>query len=99
MTTTTFDDTPTPASMAPAPAASPPRMGWAAQLLAEDPKADFAELSRRVAAGLGLSALYGVALGARQGGRALLVHAAGVPLLGGHRQHSTEESGADRVAA
>jgi hypothetical protein len=37
-------------------------------------------LARRAAAGLGLSALYGLALGARQGGKALALHAMGVPL-------------------
>jgi hypothetical protein len=40
----------------------------------------YSELARRAAAGLGLSALYGLALGARQGGKALALHAAGVPL-------------------
>lgn len=34
----------------------------------------------RFATGLGLAALYGLALGAREGGSALLIHAAGVPL-------------------
>jgi hypothetical protein len=34
----------------------------------------------RALSGLALSSLYGLAIGARQGGRALLVHALGVPL-------------------
>ncbi|HEX7670876.1 MAG TPA: hypothetical protein VF395_14875 [Polyangiaceae bacterium] len=55
-------------------------LGWAARLVAADGPGDLVDLGRRAAAGLGLSALYGVALGARQGGRALLIHAAGVPL-------------------
>jgi hypothetical protein len=42
--------------------------------------AGYTELARRAAAGLGLSALYGLALGARQGGKALLLHSVGVPL-------------------
>jgi hypothetical protein len=54
--------------------------GWAESLIREDPNADFLELARRAAAGLGLSALYGLALGARQGGPALVQHALGVPL-------------------
>jgi hypothetical protein len=37
------------------------------------------ELVRRASIGLGLSALYGAALGARDGGRALVEHALGVP--------------------
>ena len=38
------------------------------------------ELARRGASGLGLAALYGLAIGARQGGPLLLAHALGVPL-------------------
>jgi hypothetical protein len=55
-------------------------MGWAARLLLDDPNAGLADLARGGALGLGLSAFYGLALGARQGGRQLLVHALGVPL-------------------
>jgi hypothetical protein len=55
-------------------------MGWAARLVTEDSHAPFSELGRRAAIGLGLSSLYGVALGAREGGRALATHALGVPL-------------------
>jgi hypothetical protein len=55
-------------------------LGWAARLVAADASAGYVELWRRAGAGLGLSALYGVALGARQGGRALVIHAVGVPL-------------------
>jgi hypothetical protein len=54
--------------------------GWAELLIREDPNANLRELARRAAAGLGLSALYGLALGARQGGPALVQHALGVPL-------------------
>lgn len=55
-------------------------IGWAASLVLEAPPGNFGELIRRGATGLGLSAFYGLALGARQGGRALLVHTVGVPL-------------------
>src|SRR5262245_21499351 len=54
--------------------------GWAAQLITDDPRASVRELARRGALGLGLSAFYGLALGARQGGKQLVVHALGVPL-------------------
>jgi hypothetical protein len=54
--------------------------GWASRLGADDPEATFSDLGRRAAFGLGLSSLYGVALGARHGGKALLAHAIGVPL-------------------
>ena len=53
--------------------------GWAAQLLEEPVSASSRELVRRASIGLGLSALYGAALGARDGGRALVEHALGVP--------------------
>jgi hypothetical protein len=90
MTVTTFDSHSDPgayekdskqgASEARFATATTPELGWAARLVAADRPTDLVDLGRRAAAGLGLSALYGVALGARQGGRALLVHAAGVPL-------------------
>jgi hypothetical protein len=55
--------------------------GWAARLIARDD--DGAPRPReealRFTAGLGLAAIYGVALGARAGGAALFVHAAGTP--------------------
>jgi len=53
------------------------RPSWTLGLLADE--GDWRALARRAAAGLGLAALYGVALGAREGGTAMLVHAAGVP--------------------
>ncbi|MFO0756528.1 MAG: hypothetical protein U0359_08565 [Byssovorax sp.] len=66
-----------PAAVDPAAPVSPP--SFSADLLAEDP--DFSALRelRRFATGLGLSALYGLSLGARQGGKAFFHHAAGVP--------------------
>ena len=54
-----------------------PRPGWTSTLL--DVDADWRGLAGRVATGAALSAVYGVALGAREGGSALLVHAIGVP--------------------
>ncbi|MCA9627128.1 MAG: hypothetical protein KC766_05665 [Myxococcales bacterium] len=57
---------------------SPP--GWAARLIAHDPEISGREIARRVVVGLGLSSLYGVALGARVGAQSLFQHAAGVPL-------------------
>lgn len=60
-------------------APQPPHTGWAARLL-QEPIADSPrDLVRRASIGLGLSALYGAALGARDGGRALVEHALGVP--------------------
>lgn len=57
----------------------PQRSGWAAQLLCEPVSDDRGELVRRAGVGLGLSALYGAALGARDGGLSLVEHALGVP--------------------
>jgi hypothetical protein len=54
--------------------------GWAERLVTHSQGASYAELTRRATTGLGLSALYGLALGARQGGKALAFHALGVPL-------------------
>lgn len=54
-----------------------PRPGWAAALL--DVSVASRGLIQRAAAGAGLAALYGVALGAREGGLAMLTHALGVP--------------------
>ncbi|MEO7332010.1 MAG: hypothetical protein ABI193_25770, partial [Minicystis sp.] len=59
------------------PAALPP--SFTADLLAEDAVFNAARELRRFAVGLGLSSLYGLSLGARQGGKAFFVHAAGVP--------------------
>jgi len=54
--------------------------GFAARLLADGADHSVPELGRRLASGLALAALYGLALGARQGGTALVQHAVGVPL-------------------
>ncbi|HMJ13962.1 MAG TPA: hypothetical protein VK524_21240 [Polyangiaceae bacterium] len=82
MTTTTVNSqlgsNNVPENPRPAPAA-PETLGWAAALLNESHGQSTRELVRRAGVGLALSALYGVALGARQGGRALLEHALGVP--------------------
>jgi hypothetical protein len=80
MTQTTVDEQMSAEHELPAPSAMDLEPGWAAQLVLDDPKASVRDLARRAAFGLGLSAFYGLALGARQGGRQLLVHAVGVPL-------------------
>lgn len=54
-----------------------PRAGWTSALLQAD--ADALGLARRAVSGAGLSAVYGVALGARDGATSMLVHALGVP--------------------
>lgn len=53
------------------------RPSWAAELL--ETEGDWRALTRRGATGALLAAGYGLALGARDGGSALLVHALGVP--------------------
>lgn len=53
--------------------------GWAARLVSPDSDSPPAVLAGRVLSGLGLSALYGLAIGARQGGASLVHHALGVP--------------------
>ncbi len=53
------------------------RASWAQELLEAD--GDTRALARRGALGLGLAAIYGAALGTRDGGWSLLTHAAGVP--------------------
>lgn len=53
--------------------------GWGARLLKNEANENVRDLVRRAGIGLGLSALYGAALGARDGGRSLLEHALGVP--------------------
>ena len=58
-----------------APAEAP---SFASSLLAGD--GAWTSLARRAAVGLGLSSLYGLALGLREGGLSILEHAAGVPL-------------------
>lgn len=79
-TTTMLEDRVDSARTASVRTAHDSDIGWAANLVLEPPRGNFAALIRRGATGLGLSAFYGLALGARQGGRALLVHTAGVPL-------------------
>lgn len=72
------DDPPLPpAAIAPAPEEPRVRPSWARDLLALD--GDAKALARRTAFGVGLAAIYGAALGAREGGLALLTHALGVP--------------------
>lgn len=77
MTATTIDDC--SGSLAPPKTRREPSAGWAERLVTHTASSSYAELGRRAAAGLGLSALYGLALGARQGGKALALHAVGVP--------------------
>jgi len=79
MTVTTIDDC-SPRLGNSAGVTRAPTLGWAARLVTEDPSATYSDLARRAAAGLSLSALYGLALGARKGGRALVIHTLGVPL-------------------
>lgn len=78
MTATTIDDC--SGSLAAPKARREPTSGWAERLVTHTASSSYAELARRAAAGLGLSALYGLSLGARQGGKALVLHAVGVPL-------------------
>ncbi len=54
-----------------------PRPGWTSALL--EIGADWRGLARRAGIGLALCSGYGVALGAREGGLAMLRHAVGVP--------------------
>ncbi|WP_437766517.1 hypothetical protein WMF27_24110 [Sorangium sp. So ce281] len=72
-----------PAAPAPGPAVEPTAGGghrsWTAALLAERPSASLREALSRVGVGVGLAALYGLSLGARQGGVSFVRHAAGVP--------------------
>lgn len=70
---------PDPPEPPPAAIESGPRVrdSWAAELLSLD--GDARAQLRRAAVGVGLASLYGVALGVRDGGTALLVHAVGVP--------------------
>jgi len=79
MTVTTMNDcSPTLSTRSAVPRRDAP--GWAARLVADDSSATFSDLVRRTAVGLGLSSFYGLAIGTRQGGRALLSHTVGVPL-------------------
>ncbi|WP_437790640.1 hypothetical protein [Sorangium sp. So ce693] len=72
-----------PAAPAPGPAAEPTEgaghRSWTAALLAERPSFSLREELSRFGVGLGLASLYGLSLGARQGGVSFVRHAAGVP--------------------
>jgi hypothetical protein len=80
---------PTPVADPPAPAGSragaapadPPPLppSFTASLLAGEGAFSAVREAARFGVGLGLAALYGLSLGARQGGKAFFVHAAGVP--------------------
>jgi len=66
----------------PMPAPPPPLPlppSWTANLLAVDAELSPRREATRFGVGLGLAALYGLALGAREGRLAFLAHAAGVP--------------------
>ena len=63
----------------PLPVLSAPPPSWTAHLLAEAPVFSLRREALRFATGLGLAALYGLALGVRGGGAGLLAHALGVP--------------------
>ncbi len=80
MTQTTVDQHMSAEHLLPPMPAMDLQPGWAARLILDDPKASVRDLARRGALGLGLSAFYGLALGAREGGKLLVVHALGVPL-------------------
>ncbi|WP_438013781.1 hypothetical protein WMF18_22915 [Sorangium sp. So ce315] len=54
-------------------------LGWTAALLAERSPSLLRDDLSRFGVGVGLASLYGLALGARQGGASLVQHAAGVP--------------------
>ncbi|XYH93147.1 hypothetical protein ACMHYB_35495 [Sorangium sp. So ce1128] len=62
-----------------APTAPAGHAGWTASLLAERPAPDPRGDLSRFGVGVGLASLYGLALGARQGGVSFAHHAAGVP--------------------
>ena len=68
-----------PRPFPPAPAAADPvvRSSWAQHLL--EPDGDIRTSLQRGASGIGLAAIYGAALGARDGGWSLITHAIGVP--------------------
>ncbi|WP_437806310.1 hypothetical protein [Sorangium sp. So ce1078] len=70
---------PPPAGAAAEPAARAGHPSWTASLLAERPTAELRHDLSRFGVGVGLASLYGLALGARQGGVSFIHHAAGVP--------------------
>lgn len=55
------------------------KSNWTATLLAASSRSGLRAEASRFGAGIGLAALYGLALGARQGGASLVRHAVGVP--------------------
>lgn len=67
-----------PAS-APRPVPEAPPDCWAASLLATDRPFNWRDELSRFGVGIGLAALYGLALGTRQGGASFFRHAFGVP--------------------
>ncbi|WP_437573411.1 hypothetical protein [Sorangium sp. So ce887] len=74
------DAPPPPAAGATAePAARAGHPSWTASLLVERPAAELRQDLSRFGVGVGLASLYGLALGARQGGMSFVHHAAGVP--------------------
>jgi hypothetical protein len=75
----TVDDAPAASAVPPLPAPAPLPNSWTGSLLAADAEPSLRREAARFGVGLGLSALYGLALGARGGKLAFLVHAAGVP--------------------
>ena len=80
MNIATFEGTVSDRPSAPAAVGGEDLGGWAERLIRADGAETPAELARRGLIGLGLAALYGLAIGARQGGPLLLAHALGVPL-------------------
>lgn len=70
----------TPVTITAAAPAKEARGSWTQALLGDDDAPSFGADLRRMGTGLSLSALYGVAVGARSGGLGLLEHAAAVPL-------------------
>ncbi|APR83502.1 Hypothetical protein A7982_08851 [Minicystis rosea] len=69
---------PIPAMETPPPPVPLPE-SWTSNLLARDAAFSLRREATRFGIGLGLAALYGLALGARQGRLAFVAHAAGVP--------------------
>lgn len=61
------------------PGERPLPASWTASLLADEGEFSPTRQASRFAVGLGLASLYGVSLGAREGGSAFFTHAAGVP--------------------
>jgi len=62
-----------------APEEAPLPSSFTAQLLSDEGTFNLGREAARFATGLGLAALYGVSIGARNGGKAFFTHALGVP--------------------